>query len=255
MHEYKRLKRDFTSIAGDLLNSDDNTFDSNLNQFKAICSNETILEILNPVLHTEFDTQEWFKDAVEQRSSFAGSGKLILPVNKLEKLKLIYDLLWDDNPSQTAIALIFYTMATKKYADCIRNFNNVLTKHLVKYISEELSDMIPVEQIAPVTNYNTTFNNSSQFNVAQGSHHVTQNMQVNNPDLSENLTKLKDLFKNNLELSSEEKEDAIEILEAVEEETNKEKPKKTVMKSLLNSLPVITEALPLVNNVLEMIQA
>lgn len=256
MENLLTTNRLFKQYAGDFLESTRQTYTNNLNQFKNFCDNSPIIaEILQPIKETDYDTSEWFNRVTVQQSSMVGSGNFALPIGTFEPLKVIYDLLWDENSYDRCISLIFATMFTEKYDDMIIRFHENLTIKLIRYIDAELSDKINTIE-APLK-VATTYNNYiyGQANVAQGNSNVTQHLNVNTSEVSDLISEFRKCISTSTELSPEEQEDALETIDLIEEETKREKPKESRIKKFIDTLPAIEGVVSIGEKILELINA
>ncbi|WP_338749868.1 hypothetical protein [Bacillus sp. FJAT-52991] len=248
--ELTKISREFRDLAGDLLRADTNTFDTALNFFKSFCEETKIIQtILTPILESEFDTQTWFDNAVNQQYSMAGSGDATLPTKKVDALKVVYDMLWSEDAQNTFLDFGFNTMYTKNFNEQLRKVNNNLTNLLIRYITRELEDEI--EMIKPQSNqawnqYNTY---NGPTNVANNSSHFTQNVSINNPTLAEYVEQLRIVIDQSTELNPEEKQDALETVEMLEEELVKEQPSLTRVQKVLTHLPTVDAFTSIASNI------
>lgn len=256
MEHLQPTSRLFKQYAGDFLESTRQTYTSNLNQFKYFCDNNTIIaDILQPIKDTDFNTTEWFNRVTEQQSSMVGSGNFALPIGTLEPLKVIYDLLWDDDSYNLCISLIYSTMFTEKYDDMIILFHENLTIKLIRYIDSKLSDKINSHEspLKTATTYNNYIYGSA--NVAQGSSNVTQHLNINVSEVSNLISEFRKCISTSTELSPEEQEDALETIDLIEEETKRENPKESRIKKFIDTLPAIEGVISIGEKILELVNA
>ncbi|OCA87332.1 hypothetical protein [Pseudobacillus wudalianchiensis] len=241
--ELTKISREFKDLSGDLLRSTTSTFDSSLNFLKSFCEeNEVIQEILKPIVENEYDTNQWFEKAVNQRSSMVGSGDATLPNKKIDALKVIYDLLWSTNPQDTLIHFGHATMFTKKYNDQLRKVNDSIVTIFIRFIIRELEEKI--ELVKPQNNQNVNnwiFN--APTNYANQSTDFTQNIQINNPEVSELLAQMRSVIDSDTSLDSAEKVDAFDTIDMLEEETSKQTPSKRKVEKLIALLPTVDSVL------------
>lgn len=240
MENLNTTNRLFKQYAGDFLESTRQTYTNNLNQFKNFCDNNKIIaDILKPIKETVYDTEKWFNKVTTQQSSMVGSGNFVLPIDKYESLKVIYDLLWNEDSYNLCITLIYSTMFTKKYDDMIIRFHENLTNKLIRYVNTELSDKL--YSLEPPLKTATTYNNYiyGQANVAQGNSNVTQLLNVNTSEVTDLISEFRKCISTSTDLSPEEREDALETIELIEEETKRATPKVSRVIKFIDTLPAI----------------
>ncbi|MGE7546066.1 hypothetical protein [Sporosarcina newyorkensis] len=249
--ETAKTAREFRDLSSDLLSSNYTTFDTALNFFKSFCDqNQIIQEILDPILSNQYKTDDWFNNAVKNRSSMAGSGDPTLPTKQIDSLKVIYDILWDTQAKQTIINLIFNTMFTKKYDEMIRRFNDNFTRRLVRYIIRQLEDKIDLVKPQGIAATSNTWNFSGPTNFANQSSNFTQNIQVNNPDILELVNEMRNIIESS-HLNFEEKADGLETIDMIESEVSKPAPSKTKIEKLIAFLPTVESLMSLGETIIE----
>lgn len=110
-----KTSKNFRDVASDLLHSNTKSFNTYINYFRSFCDDNPIIQdIIKPIKECNFNSKEWYNNAIEQRSSFIGSGDITLPTDKISALKVIYDLLWSANALDTLLSLGHATMFAKK---------------------------------------------------------------------------------------------------------------------------------------------
>lgn len=234
--KYTKISREFRDISGDLLRSDYNTFETSINFFKSFCNeNEVIQEILQPILNNPFNSQEWYDNAINSQSSMVGSGDATLPLNKIDALKAIYDMLWSDNALNTLMNFGHSTMFTSKLDDQIRKVNDKITSFFVRYIIRELEEKI--ELVKPQSSENiNNWHIYAPSNIASQSHNVRQDLRISNPELHQTIANLRtSIIESGLPRTDQS--DALETVDMIEEEASKPNPNKNKIGKLLNLLP------------------
>lgn len=248
--EITKISREFRDLATDLLNSNESTFDTSLNYFKAFCDEQSVIQtILQPIIENQFDTQTWYKNATENQSSMVGSGDPTLPLKQIDALRAIYDILWDKNAKNLCIEFIYNTMLVKNFDEMIRRFNDNFTKRLIRYVLRKLEDEIELikPQNLPLGNTFNTFNGPTNY--ATHSNNVKQTVQINNPDLIAIINEMRDVIEKSALLLSD-KQDALETVDLIEQEANKPNPSKSRMTKLLTLLPIVDSLTSLGNTLI-----
>ncbi len=87
----------------------------------------------------------------------------------------------------------------------------------------------------------TYINNGGQMNVAIDNATVTASQVINNTDIEQLATKLAELLKASDDLPAAIKEEAIDLIETVAEQSQAGQPRKGVLKSLGNALQIIKD--------------
>jgi hypothetical protein len=236
--ELNKISRDFRDLSGDLVRSNYNNFKTALNFFKSFCDEcQVIHDILQPVLTRDFDTDEWFQNVIESRGSFVGSGNGTLPNNKLDALKVIYDLLWDEKALGKLMSYGQNTMFNKNFDEQLRKVNDSLTNLFVRYVIRQLEDKI--ELVKPQSKQQmNNWNFYAPANIANQSQYVNQSIQINNPELSSLLVELRNAIINS-NISQEEKDDALETTDMIEQEVEKPKFSKGKILKFITLIPQI----------------
>jgi hypothetical protein len=191
---------------------------------------------LTPIKENQFDTNNWFEEATEQRSSMVGSGDGTLPSNKLDALTAIYTLLWKPDALNWLLGYGHSVMFSKSYDEQLKKVNSHLTHRFIRYIIRELEEKM--EPLKPQTNGSITnnFTVTGNANIAAQSSGFTQNLTINNPEVKEIIAELRGAI-NNSQLPDDEKESANETADMIEEELGKDNPKPSRITKLLALLP------------------
>lgn len=236
--EITKTSREFRDVAGDLLRSGYNGFNSALNFFKSFCEESKVIqEILTPIIEREFDTYEWYQNAISSQSSFRGSGNATLPNNRLDAYKVAYDLLWDENALGALLNFGHSTMFKEKYDDQIKVVNNYLSNQLIRYIIRELEDKIELDKPQSQQQIqNWQFNGPA--NVSYQSQNSTQSIQLSNHELKSLVDTLRETVTSS-QLTQESKEDALDTVNMIDQETSKKEPSKKSLIKLVGLLPQI----------------
>lgn len=251
--ELNRISTDFRDLAGDLLRADTDNFNSAINFFKSFCNeNEIIQEILKPIKERNFDSQEWYETSIQQRSSMVGSGDATLPHNKLDALRAIYDMLWNENALNILLDFGHSTMFKKNFDEQLRTVNDKVTSFFVRYIIRQLEEKIELvkpQGNQPIQN-NMTINGPA--NVANQSQNFTQTMHVQNSELQSALSDLRSVIDQS-RLSHEDKQDALETADMIEDELQKPNPRKSKIQKIASSFPAIDSLTGIIENIVALI--
>ncbi|EEK89224.1 MULTISPECIES: hypothetical protein [Bacillus cereus group] len=236
-----KTSKNFRDVASDLLHSNTKSFNTYINYFRSFCDDNPIIQdIIKPIKECNFNSKEWYNNAIEQRSSFIGSGDITLPTDKISALKVIYDLLWSANALDTLLSLGHATMFAKKYDEQLRKVNDVITFFFIRYISRELENLI--EGVKPENMGNQNVNNFNIYapsNIATNSTNVNQTLQYNNSqELLNLIAELKTAVINS-ELSEPNKSDALDTIDMIENEATQQPPNTSRVTKLLNLMPSV----------------
>ncbi|WP_025727756.1 hypothetical protein [Heyndrickxia ginsengihumi] len=233
-----KISREFRDLAGDLLRSDIDTFQTNINFFRAFCDEEEILiEILKPIKEREYDTNQWYENALNQNSSFIGSGDATLPQNKLDALKVIYDMLWSENALNTLLNFGHATMFAQKYNDQLSKVNDKITNIFIRYIIRQLEEKVEMVKPQSGQSINNWYVNAPS-NIATQSSDVHQQINIKNPEVQKAVEDLRITVEKS-KLTSQEKDDALEIIDMIEDEVTKELPSKSKLQKIVSLLPAV----------------
>lgn len=256
MYSYTELAqttREFQDLAGDLMKSNTDTFQSSLNFFRSFCEkNEIIQQILSPIKENQFDTPTWFNEATKERSSMVGSADGTLPKNQLDALTAIYDLLWDDRAGHLLLSYGHSTMFSRNLDEQLKKVNNHLTIRLIRYIMRRLEEMIEPLKFNQSNSIIHNYHINAPTNLATQSSGFTQNLTINNPDIKDILVELRAAIQN-ADLPDEEKESANETVDMIEEELAKEEPRPSRVTKLLNLLPPADSLLGITEKITNMV--
>ena len=250
--ELNRISRNFRDVATDLMRSDYNTFNTAINFFRSYCNDEPVIqEILAPVIERPFDSTEWFNQAIESEQSIVGSGDATLPTNKLDALKTIYDLLWDENAQHKLISLGHATMFKRNFNEQIRTINDKLTNLLIRYIIRELEEKIELVKPQSYQGIQNFYINAPS-NIANQSSQVNQTLYTSNPEVQEYIQSLRIAIEQS-GLPHSEKQDALETVDMIEEETTKNAPSKTRIQKYLGLLPHLDSIVSIGTNLISLL--
>jgi hypothetical protein len=241
--ELLKVSREFRDFASDLLTSDRTTFQSALNFFKSFCdSNKIINEILKEIKDNDTNTAEWYNKAVD-------SGNGTLPQNRLDAMTVIYDLLWEEGAYNRLLNIGHAVMYDRNFSEQIRKVNNSYTNLLIRYIIRQLEykiELVKPQSSQSVQNIHNNF--YAPTNVANQSSNFTQNLEYKHEDLSNMLAELRSLIQQS-DLSTEEKDDAFESVEMIEEEAAKDNPKPSRIIKFLELMPNIDKAIDVIEKI------
>lgn len=246
--ELNRISRNFRDVAGDLMRSDTDSFDTAINFFRSFCDDESVIQdILAPIKERTFDSWSWYNQALDSDQGMVGSGNATLPNNKLDALKAIYDILWNEEAGNVLLNFGHATMFKRNYDEQLRTVNDKLTNFFVRFIIRELEEKI--ELVKPQGNQNVqNWYINAPANIANNSSHFSQQIDNRKAELHEELTKLRTAITQS-NISENEIEDALDTVDMIEEESAKEEPNKTRIQKFLTLLPSADTVVSIASNI------
>lgn len=246
--ELKKIQYDFNSISSRLMQADYDDYLGILSKFLNFIDNTQIIsDYVAGCGECELDVED------EVRQVASSYGRVIFSTGETEQEEVrnivaVLRYFISKNVFVAGIALGYST--SNKYQDKIKGFNNRFVFVLIRYIESYLTkigiDMDLDEKIV----YNVTVQNGQSI-IANDNAVVTANANI-----GINIDELRKLIKNikvsSEVLSPEEKVVVNESLEVIEQEATSEKPKKSMLRTAMNSLKTIGSVAEVVNAVGEL---
>jgi hypothetical protein len=237
-NEYKKISLNFRKVASRYLNSDINHAKDNLDRFLIFIEECSVInQFIFENNRVDFDIEE----ILSKRGYF---DQLKLPIRSSEEIAFIFQLL-----NYISINNISYhgliTGYGKKFQDSCDNFHNQVVKPLVDHIVSYLGEMAIDMGLDKKTSNQFNFNEfKGQFNHAEGQASITANQTYNESNIEE-LKGIGQKFVQALiedkTISTTEKEETVEFLEAAIQEAESEKPKKVIIRSAIDKIKDIKE--------------
>lgn len=238
--EYKKLSLNFRKIASRFLNTNYAEADSNLARFLAfIDETPVIYEFIKKNIGKSYDLEELIANR-------GYHGKFQLPLTASEEIGFIYQLLsYVNNSHHTMYDVSIGYNVGRTYQEASDNFNHLVVKPLVDHVVSYLGEMaIDMELDKRSTTQFNIGDFKGQLNHAEGQAKITANQTYNEANIQE----LKDvaqkfakaLMENN-SISTSDKEDTLELVEAAVQEIENEKPKKIILRTAIENVKNIKE--------------
>ena len=228
---------DFNSIANRLMKAEYEDYNSVLKKFLGFISEY-------PVIRAYLDDcgSSTISDLESEIKQVADSyGRLIFstgetPSEENANILAILRCMSDNNYSFQGVSMGY--SHGKTYNDKIKGFNERFVLVMIRNIEGYLTKMGIDMGIDESVQYNITVNNG-QVNLASDNAviNATVNNRINQADLKSLLDKV--IAVSNTELTDEEKITVSESLEVIHSELQQDKPKKTVVRGILNTLQAI----------------
>lgn len=237
LKELKTTSLEFSRIASNMLRTEYTNQDVPLHRFKNyIDTNDTIKNIVQSAIENiDYDYKNCFE---KEPSDWA---EINVPVNEKEHLRAMYDYMTYivDEKKSVFHEAASYMCSSRKITDIIQNFLSLAFKPLVDYIIDELSKMIMLEEEIEMKKIEVNANNSI-VNMADNNSSISSNntITVNQNDLKEINNLILDLKEkiDNVNVSSEEKDDFIDDLDVIQEQLNEQSYKPTRFKKAFNNV-------------------
>ena len=256
----KRSIQRFSDYARDLLQADMNTLADRLNMFFDFCKSDDVFSEIHQQLLTvpgvSFD--QWYSEMQANGRFQGGSGQLIFPTEPEARMALMYQLLLGLREGKVdfrELSINHFVIGSSRYDDYIRAINETVTQPLVRelaYRLEEMEEKLPEEKTASVAP-----------SVVQIIHHATHVIQQNatgnnitqqakivaNPEVARLFEQLRGEVQSS-ELNSVQQTEALDVIEEAEQQSNAPKPKVSIIRALLASLPDIGSIVTTVSTII-----
>lgn len=146
--EIRQAKRRFYDLQSDLLQSKEYNFNVNLSAFVDFCQTNPVMVEITEALKSNpnTDIDIWWDAYLKTGGSFIGSKRYTLPSNPDDQASLLYKFILGVNSGKFGVrdfALNVY--GADKYYEVYFEFNNDITKKLVRSLNHKLDEM---EQVA-----------------------------------------------------------------------------------------------------------
>ena len=246
--EIKKECRDFKTIASRVLTSEYDTFDNNLKRFiNYIDNTANIKQYIESCINEKDD----FKIEEDVKQVSTGYGQYVFDslINENEEVSYTYQIL--KHITENNVSYRGYTLgysSSKQYNDKVKGFNDKFVLPFINAI-EGNYERICIEMGLDENNNYFITNNGGQVNIAKDESiiNATQNTYSQ-------IDKLVNQVKTNINSidDSELKNEIIDNIEGLQEELKKEKPKKGILNSIINSLKIV---LPKITKATELVAA
>lgn len=262
--QVKRSLLRFRDYANDLIIADFNTFDDRFNQFIEFCSMDSVFTSIHSQLTSNPNVNfvEWFNECNSSGGSMVGSGKLMFPTNIDDKISIMYQLLLRIHSNEipaTGFFITFFAVGSNNMGDYIRAFSDAVIQPLIReleYKLEEIEESLPENNKEVIsTSLIQVINAGDNFiqQISQGDGNSQTATQSNvSPELLKHLEDLK------LEIHSaitdvNDLKNADALVDGVYRELKQEKPNKTVIQALLNSLPKVANIAAIIGTIVALL--
>lgn len=245
--EFEKIGLRFRTISSRLLRTDSSSSLANLLRFLNFIEQTPLLkEFVDNNNVIKFDISK----IVEEREM---QNIYNIPVEPKEEISFTYQLLKYCSVTYDSLlgVCMMYSYGDTKYDSMVARFNKHATlpfvNHISTYWAERMIDMKEDGKIVITVN-------GGQVNMAQDNSTINSN-QVNNIGQSkEEIIALISLFKESMEdilVDNEEKEETIEMIEAAYEETQKEIPKRSIIKAAISHINNIVSVSAITSTLIE----
>lgn len=234
--------RKFIDISQDLLNCNFGSFEMRLAIFVDFCENDMIMSFITKQLKG-YDYGIWKSEF--DKSVTATKADFKLPINENDRISLLYQILLKANTKEFDIPYfcIMIFASGNSLTDCIRDFNNDITKPLIRDISyklEEIKDDIRdsnVQQISQERLIVVNTGNIANSQVAIGID--IKQIKISDMNLDNFVNKLIDTIVKDNSLEHNCKQDLLSDVQSMKIEMQKNKPNnKKIMEYLENFVTI-----------------
>ena len=232
----RKILNDFNSISNRLLQADYNDYTDIVKKYvKYIKKTPLIYDYIQDCGAYEGDLEQEFK---EVGSSY---GRMIFSLGDepFEEVRNVFAILEyiADHEIEVSYGIALGYSSSNKYQDKIKGFNDRVVMVLIRHLENYLTDIGIQMGLDDRTNYTITVNNG-QVNIANDNASINANnlVSINGEEVTKLIQAVKDA---SLSLSPEECEVLNGNLNIIEEECKKEEPKKSFIKTALNSIKFI----------------
>ena len=233
--ELRKISLEFRKVASSLLNTDYDEGVDNLKRFMNYINGQPII---NDFIEKNNNKQFKIDDVLHSRGY---RDRFLIPHDKSEEIAFVFQLLnyAVDNINDYYFLARGYSSDTKfqSHVDAFnKNVVNPFVNHIVSYLEEIAIDIGEDEN--NTTTINISGGNLRQFNFAQGQSTLVANQVNNSNDIDEIQKLTAELFQliSKEEIDYESKEEIKESIEMMEQQMKTEKPKKGLLRTLLNGL-------------------
>lgn len=244
--EIKQISRNFRTVANRTLNSDYDTFDNNLKRLINYIESIPIIKDYITSCIKDNDNFEIEKD-VEEVSNGYGEYIFDSPINEETEVSYTYQIL--KCITEKNLTYRSYTIpysSSSKYQDKVKGFNDKFVLPLINSIDGNLERICIEMGFDEESKYNI-YINGGQVNIAKDN--ATLNATQNNgvTEFDKIIEELKKNLKNS-DIDENVKNEILENAEGIQEELNRESPRKGILKSFIEGL---NQSAALVPKVLE----
>lgn len=239
--EYKKLSLSFRQVASRLLNTNFQEANVNLERFLLFIEDTPIISSFI----AENNTKKFDIESIVKAQDFYD--KYELPVRVSDEIAFIYQLLNYIHNSGNRYVNFTYAYGSNKFQDKVDNFNNQVVKPLYDHIRIFLEglaiDMGLDNKKSTQYNFNGDIR-AMMLNHAEDHASITANQTYNETAVQE----LKEVSQKYLQalaaeesISAEDKEETVELVEAVLVEAESDKPKKVILRTAIEKIKTISE--------------
>lgn len=246
--ELQKIQYDFNSYSNRLLQADINDYIDILTKYLVFLE---ITPIINDYIQSCGECEIDVESLVHTVQSSYGREIFVTGDNEKEEVRNVYAILRYiiDSHQLRIHGIVFGYSASKSYQDKLKGFNNRFVMVLIRYIESYLTKVgIDMGMDDNVT-FNVNVDNNSQSIIAMDNASVTA---VNQNGIDANglngcINNIRDAA---VSLNPNERSDVEESLEVIEEESAKQNPKKSLLKTALKTLKDIKEPVEFVSEVI-----
>lgn len=259
--QFQRSVSRFTDYAKDLLRSDHHSFDDALSLFLDFFERDPVFSSIHQQLLSvpQADFDSWLKANEGQRTHQA----LDFPLDMEARIALMYELLRRIGSKQINIlnfAFQFFRAGSNKVDLYIHAFNDGITRQLVRevlYRIEDASAEFPDDDRATIPPASIQIIHSATNVIQQSAigNNITQNASnQNTTELTSLFDKLEQLIRAQ-HAANEAFQEYLEIIASARENATSQKPKRSVVKTLLGALPTAGDVMSITSSILAMLPA
>lgn len=259
--QVRRTIQRFQDARDDLLAADMNTFDDRLGTFVYFCTNDSVFSLIHNQLiknpNANFD--KWYREKLSTCSSMAGSARLEFPPEPDTRLSLMYQLILAIQSGKIdgiSFFIDFFAISSSRIDDFIHAFMEAVIQPATRelaYRLEEISERLPIEnsqQVSPRVVQVIHAQGPVIQQMAKGNGNIqTAVIKVKNADMAKLIEDLRREI-NELVISDSEKSDAQSIVDTIEREISTGSPNRTVIHTLLKTLPVAASIATIISAIL-----
>ncbi|MBP3840552.1 MAG: hypothetical protein IK997_00330 [Bacilli bacterium] len=252
--ELKNISRKFRGCSNRILNSDFSEFNNNLKRFITLVDEEKIIKdyiisCINEKNNYDIDNELNIVCGSYGRSIFDSY------IDEKEEISYTYQIL--KAITEKDIDFRSYSMGyahSNQYQEMVKGFSERFILPFINYIDEYLERIFTEMGLDENNTYNITIN-GGQLNISKDN--STLNAIQNNNEISNLINELKNNIKNS-DISEDLKNEITENADGLQEELNRQNPRKGILKSfaegLKNNAKLLPKAIEISANIATIIQ-
>lgn len=241
-NDFQKLSLNFRRVASSLLSSSHSDYHRQLKKFLYfIDSDSTIKEFIDSNMTGEYDFSEVNENPYELFFQ--------LPISDSDEISYVYQLLNYISQNETSLTYLTFRYGSRGQNNKLSSFNNEVIKPLIDNINTYLAELKidkGFQESYGVTNQ-FTFREDfrGQINQATNNSSITAHQTYKESDIEDIINYSNDFLSvltESQEIASEEKLALVELLEVTIQNLEKEEPKKSLIKIVMEKIKGVTDS-------------